>query len=90
MAARRARKITIELRPVRAKISRATGQAKRSVKRGVQAIKKAIREGRLQDAAKNRTRLAKAKNAQQKLDGAMKLMNMACCNQRFNCDPDYV
>lgn len=90
MAKRRAKKITIELRPIRSKINRALAQAKRSVARGDQAIRTAVREGRRDDAKRNRKRQAKAKNALAKLKKANALMNDACCNQIFNCDPTYV
>lgn len=88
--AKRAKKITIELRPIRSKINRALSQAKRSVARGDKAIRTAAREGRREDVKRNRKRQAKAKNALAKLRQANTLMNAACCNQRYNCDPDYV
>lgn len=86
----KAKKITIELRPIRSKIARATTQAKRSIARGERAIKKAMKEGRREDAKRNRRRLDKAKNALAKLKKSQVLMNQACCNQIFNCDPLYV
>jgi hypothetical protein len=88
--AKRAKKITIELRPIRSKLTRALNQAKRSIARGDQAIRRATREGRRDDVKRNRQRQAKAKTALAKLKQANTLMNDACCNQRFNCDPDYV
>ena len=88
--AKRRKKITIELRPIRSKIARATSQAKRSVAAGDRAIKKAMKEGRREDARKNRARREKARNALSKLKKSLVLMNQACCNQIFNCDPLYV
>ena len=85
----KAKKITIELVPIRSRINRAANQAKRSIARGEQAIKKAMKEGRREDAKRNRKRLAKAKNALAKLQQSQRLMSDACCNQRFNCDPTY-
>ena len=86
----KAKKITIELVPIRTRIDRAARQAKRSIARGQMAIRKAMKEGRREDARKNRKRLAKAVNALAKLKKSQQLMNNACCNQRFNCDPDYI
>ena len=86
----KAKKITIELVPIRRRIDRATNQAKRSIARGEKAIRKAVKEGRRDDATKNRKRLAKAVNALARLKKSQQLMNAACCNQRFNCDPDYI
>ena len=88
--AKRARKITIELRPIRSKINRAMNQAKRNIARGDVAIRKARRDGRREDVTTNRKRQDKAKNALANLKQANRLMNNACCNQLFNCDPDYI
>lgn len=90
MAAKRPRKITIELVPIRAKIDRAINQAKRSVARGKTKIAQATREKRPDDAAKNRAKLEKARRALANLQQAQRLMNESCCNQRYNCDPDYL
>jgi hypothetical protein len=86
----KAKKITIELVPIRRRIDRATNQAKRSIARGEKAIRTAMKEGRREDARKNRDRLAKAKNALARLKQSQRLMTDACCNQRFNCDPLYL
>ena len=90
MAKAKKKKITIELRPIRSKINRASNQAKRSIVMGEKAIRRAMKEGRREDARKNRDRLAKAKNALAKLKQSQQLMNQACCNQLFNCDPLYL
>lgn len=84
-----AKKITIELLPVRVKIARGIKQATRNINQGKKAILKATREGRTEDAKKNRKRIKKAENALAKLKKANQLMNDACCHQRFNCDPSY-
>jgi len=84
-----AKRITIELVPVRAKIGRAISQATRNIKQGKKAILTATREGRRTDVKKNLKCLKKAASALAKLQKANVLMNAACCNQRFNCDPEY-
>jgi hypothetical protein len=84
-----AQRITIELVPVRVKIGKAVKQAERNVEQGKKAIAKAMSEGRIGDATKNVGRLQKAVAALEKLKHANKLMDDACCNQQFNCDPTY-
>ena len=84
-----AAKITIELVPIRVKIDKAVKQAEKNIEQGKKAIAKATSEGRIGDAAKNIGRLQKAVAALDKLKHANKLMNDACCNQQFNCDPFY-
>ena len=84
-----AKRITIELLPVRVKIGRAIKQATRNVKQGTKAIIKAKKEGRIQDAKKHAKGLKKAVTALANLKRANKLMDDSCCNQRFNCDPSY-
>lgn len=86
--AKSARKIVIELQPVRVKIARAAGQAKRSIARGEMRLKKAIKAGDREESARQRKRVAKAKVALAKLKQANQLMIDACCNQRYNCDPN--
>ena len=85
-----AAKITIELVPVRVKIDKAVEQAEKSIDQGKKAIAKAMSEGRHADATKNFGRLQKAVAALDKLKLANKLMDDACCNQQFNCDPMYL
>jgi len=87
MAPKAKKKIVIELLPVRVKIGKATKQAQRSIKKSQAAIAKAKQDGRLEDAKKGTKKLKKAVIALASLKKANMLMNAACCNQQFNCDP---
>ena len=60
----------------------------------VAAGKKAVAEARKAKDSKalkaNLETLAHATLSQQSLAGSVKLLKAACCDQVFNCDPDYV
>ena len=82
-------KFVLNIKKLQKALAASEKTAAKSVVVGKKKVAQAKKSGDAKVLKANRDSLKGAKNARKKLGKAIVLMQQACCDQVFNCDPEF-
>jgi hypothetical protein len=90
MAKRKKTKFVLNVKQLASALDKAGKRADKSIEVGRKSVAAARRAGDPKVLKANQANLNGAINASKKIKAAVRLMQGACCDQFFNCDPEFL